>query len=233
MNLIQTNSLSARQAEQILALLNECQKTQPIHISFPFEDGNCFLLLLDESETLAAIMGMILPPDGSSDEEPVECIAFTRPSLRRRGYFAALLEKACDISGEHDILFPVDPESADTAATMKAIHADRVDQEYQMKWDFDRRPNALTLPWLKNARLPLPALLHRKVTSTKVLIPTGCWDCFHSADDPDPAVTILTYEFLETPPDPMWLSGCRVHGAYAAVPDVPGTFHACFYGSGP
>ena len=67
MNLIQTNSLSARQAEQILALLNECQKTQPIHISFPFEDGNCFLLLLDESETLAAIMGMILPPDGSSD----------------------------------------------------------------------------------------------------------------------------------------------------------------------
>ena len=127
MNLIQTNSLSARQAEQILALLNECQKTQPIHISFPFEDGNCFLLLLDESETLAAIMGMILPPDGSSDEEPVECIAFTRPSLRRRGYFAALLEKACDISGEHDILFPVDPESADTAATMKAIHADRVD----------------------------------------------------------------------------------------------------------
>ena len=43
MNLIQTNSLSARQAEQILALLNECQKTQPIHISFPFEDGNCFL----------------------------------------------------------------------------------------------------------------------------------------------------------------------------------------------
>ena len=46
MNLIQTNSLSARQAEQILALLNECQKTQPIHISFPFEDGNCFLLLL-------------------------------------------------------------------------------------------------------------------------------------------------------------------------------------------
>lgn len=47
MNLIQTNSLSARQAEQILALLNECQKTQPIHISFPFEDGNCFLLLLD------------------------------------------------------------------------------------------------------------------------------------------------------------------------------------------
>ena len=78
MNLIQTNSLSARQAEQILALLNECQKTQPIHISFPFEDGNCFLLLLDESETLAAVMGMILPPDGSSDEEPVECIAFTR-----------------------------------------------------------------------------------------------------------------------------------------------------------
>ena len=123
MNLIQTNSLSARQAEQILALLNECQKTQPIHISFPFEDGNCFLLLLDESETLAAIMGMILPPDGSSDEEPVECIAFTRPSLRRRGYFAALLEKACDISGEHDILFPVDPESADTAGCHDESHS--------------------------------------------------------------------------------------------------------------
>ena len=73
MNLIQTNSLSARQAEQILALLNECQKTQPIHISFPFEDGNCFLLLLDESETLAAIMGMTRNPSNASPSPALPC----------------------------------------------------------------------------------------------------------------------------------------------------------------
>ena len=203
MNLIQTNSLSARQAEQILALLNECQKTQPIHISFPFEDGNCFLLLLDESETLAAVMGMILPPDGSSDEEPVECIAFTHPSLRRRGYFSALLEKACDISGEHDILFPVDPESTDTAATMKAIHADRVDQEYQMKWDFDPATDRFDSPMIEKRPLTFTCTSAPEGDVNESVDPDSCWDCFHSADDPDPAVTILTYEFLETPPDPM------------------------------
>ncbi len=230
MNLIQTNSLSARQAEQILALLNECQKTQPIHISFPFEDGNCFLLLLDESETLAAIMGMILPPDGSSDEEPVECIAFTRPSLRRRGYFAALLEKACDISGEHDILFPVDPESADTAATMKAIHADRVDQEYQMKWDFDPAAERFDSPMVEKRPLTFTCTSAPEGDVNESVDPDSCWDCFHSADDPDPAVTILTYEFLETPPDPMCSPAAVCMARMQPVPDVPGTFHACFYG---
>lgn len=230
MNLIQTNSLSARQAEQILALLNECQKTQPIHISFPFEDGNCFLLLLDESETLAAIMGMILPPDGSSDEEPVECIAFTRPSLRRRGYFAALLEKACDISGEHDILFPVDPESADTAATMKAIHADRVDQEYQMKWDFDPAAERFDSPMAEKRPLTFTCTSAPEGDVNESVDPDSCWDCFHSADDPDPTVTILTYEFLETPPDPMCSPAAVCMARMQPVPDVPGTFHACFYG---
>ena len=230
MNLIQTNSLSARQAEQILALLNECQKTQPIHISFPFEDGNCFLLLLDESETLAAIMGMILPPDGSSDEEPVECIAFTRPSLRRRGYFAALLEKACDISGEHDILFPVDPESADTAATMKAIHADRVDQEYQMKWDFDPAAERFDSPMVEKRPLTFTCTSAPEGDVNESVDPDSCWDCFHSADDPDPTVTILTYEFLETPLDPMCSPAAVCMARMQPVPDVPGTFHACFYG---
>ena len=42
-----------------------------------------------------------------------------------------------------------------------------------MKWDFDPAAERFdSTHGLKNARLPLPALLHRKVTSTKVLIPT-------------------------------------------------------------
>ena len=127
-------------------------------------------------------MGMILPPDGSSDEEPVECIAFTRPSLRRRGYFAALLEKACDISGEHDILFPVDPESADTAATMKAIHADRVDQEYQMKWDFDPAAERFDSPMVEKRPLTFTCTSAPEGDVNESVDPDSCWDCFHSAD---------------------------------------------------
>ena len=167
---------------------------------FPFEDGNCFLLLLDESETLAAIMGMILPPDGSSDEEPVECIAFTRPSLRRRGYFAALLEKACDISGEHDILFPVDPESADTAATMKAIHADRVDQEYQMKWDFDPAAERFDSPMVEKRPLTFTCTSAPEGDVNESVDPDSCWTASTAPMIQIRPLQFLTYEFLETPP---------------------------------
>ena len=230
MNLIQTPSPSPRQTAQIQELLEECHTDQPIHISFPFEDGNCFLLLLDETGTLAAIMGLILPPDGASDEEPVECIAFTRPSMRRHGYFAALLEKACEISGEHDILFPVDPESADTMAAIKAIHADCVDQEYQMKWVLDPTAGRFDSPMVKKRPLTFPCTQAPEGNVNESVDPESCWDSFHSAEDPDPSVMILTYEFLEIPPDPMCSPAARCMARMQPVPDTPGTFHTCFYG---
>lgn len=230
MNLIQTRLLTTEQTAQIQVLLKECQNEQIIHISFPFEDGNCFLLLQDEAGTLASVMGMILPPDGASDEEPVECIAFTRPAMRRRGYFSELLEKACDISGEHDILFPVDPDSADTAAAMEAIQADCVDQEYQMKWTLNPSEEPSSSPLFKKHPLVFTCAVSAEEEAHESIDPNSCWDSFHNTGVPDPSATVLTYAFLELPPDPMCSPAAVCMARLQEVPEVPGTFHACFYG---
>ena len=230
MHIIHTTSLSDRQYEQIHILLKNCQDFFPTHISFPFEDGNFFLLLMDESDTLKAVMGLIMPPDGSSDEEPVECIAFTHPSSRRLGYFSSLLTKACELSGEHDIMFPVDPESSDVMAAMKAIDADCVDTEFQMKWNYD--PDNIPLDSSLKSRIPLifTCTKSNEGNVNESVNSESCWDIFHSADAPDPLVAILTYRFHELSPDPECSPAAECMVRLQPVKDLPDTFHACFYG---
>ena len=113
---------------------------------------------------------------------------------------------------------------------MKAIHADRVDQEYQMKWDFDPATDRFDSPMIEKRPLTFTCTSAPEGDVNESVDPDSCWDCFHSADDPDPAVTILTYEFLETPPDPMCSPAAVCMARMQPVPDVPGTFHTCFYG---
>ena len=113
---------------------------------------------------------------------------------------------------------------------MKAIHADRVDQEYQMKWDFDPATDRFDSPMIEKRPLTFTCTSAPEGDVNESVDPDSCWDCFHSADDPDPTVTILTYEFLETPPDPMCSPAAVCMARMQPVPDVPGTFHTCFYG---
>lgn len=230
MNLIHTKSLSKEQHDQIVTLLNKCQDFSPVHVSFPFEDGNFFLLLMDASDTPVAVMGLIMPPDDFSDEEPVECVAFTRPSSRRRGYFSELLEKACELSGEHDILFPVDPESADTMATMRSIDADCVDTEFQMKWCYD--PNNIALDSSLISKFPLifTCTKSNEGNVNESVDTESCWDTFHSSNVPDPSVTILTYRFHELDPDPSCSPVAECMVLMQPVAEHSGAFHACFYG---
>ena len=100
---------------------------------------------------------------------------------------------------------------------MKAIHADRVDQEYQMKWDFDPAAERFDSPMVEKRPLTFTCTSAPEGDVNESVDPDSCWDCFHSADDPDPAVTILTYKFRDSAGSDV-LSGCRVHGAYAARP---------------
>ena len=78
---------------------------------------------------------------------------------------------------------------------MKAIHADRVDQEYQMKWDFDPAAERFDSPMVEKRPLTFTCTSAPEGDVNESVDPDSCWDCFHSADDPDPAVTILTYNF--------------------------------------
>lgn len=228
MNLIHTKSLSAIQQEQIRCLVDECLNLSPVHVSFPFEDGNFFLLLMDESDTLAAVMGLIMPPDGSSDEEPVESIAFTLPCKRRKGYFSVLLEKACELCGEHDILFPVDPESADAMAAMSSIGADCVDKEFQMKWYYS--PDEALPDSSLESKIPLIFTCTKASEENINENPESCSDIFHSADETDHSVDILKYRFHELPPDPSYSPSAECMVRMQPVSGSPDTFHACFYG---
>ena len=99
-----------------------------------------------------------------------------------------------------------------------------------MKWDFDPAAERFDSPMVEKRPLTFTCTSAPEGDVNESVDPDSCWDCFHSADDPDPAVTILTYEFLETPPDPMCSPAAVCMARMQPVPDVPGTFHACFYG---
>ena len=68
------------------------------------------------------------------------------------------------------------------------------------------------------------------MTSTKSVDPDSCWDCFHSADDPDPPQGSDLRIFPGLRPDPMCSPAAVCMARMQPVSDVPGTFHACFYG---
>lgn len=161
MNIIRTDRLSAGQTEQIKKLLHECRACNGSSPFFPFEDGDLFYLLFTERErnsagtkarepaeetrqqicrhsdslvlTCAAALSFFEEADGSC----AECTAFTRPALRRKGYFSLLFDELSLEIEEIDLYFPVsDPEPGVLAAlaSLEAVH-DR--DEYRMELELE------------------------------------------------------------------------------------------------
>ena len=96
MQIIKNSRLTGRQISDIDHLIQECRAFSPIRLSFPFEEGSVFYLAYerkDGADMLVSVLALIIPNMDDSDET-FECLAFTRPSCRRKGYFSALFEAA-------------------------------------------------------------------------------------------------------------------------------------------
>ncbi len=216
MKIIQTKELSREQHMQVSMFLAEWYDIIDTYIPFPYNDVDIFLLLANENNMIYSIMGLIMPPDGSSDEEPVECIAYTHPVFLGQGYFSLLLKEASLICGERDILFPVNSLFEDTEAVMEAIGADCVNVEHKMFWKYDPDDPDDSCPE-SSLKCKVPLIFTCKVSYEK---------------DPDDDTgekndIILNYTFYETSqnPDCSPAAKCmvRLHFAHRD------SFHASFY----
>ena len=127
-------SLSSAQKEAAAALVELCCRHDQITRAYPFtEDGVTHYLLYGKDQLLYAILAWIDLNDTSA-----ECVAFTRPDLRCRGYFSALLDRALETHGEQDLYFAASETCADTMAVLDALGAELTAQEHQMERQIGR-----------------------------------------------------------------------------------------------
>ncbi len=147
MQIIATEHLNDSQTCEILTLMEACKTKDSIRISLPTdpEDKAAYFLFYENSSgqnLLVSALSILFYND-----QEAECIAFTHPNHRRRGYFEELLSYAqehCPILDECDILFPFSGTCPDTMNTFQALEAELCSQEHQMSLDLDTEQTAIT-----------------------------------------------------------------------------------------
>lgn len=133
MNLITVDCLTERHKSKINGLLDECARFESIAVFYPEAESNDTLrhyLLFTQEEELISILA-VSPSTEYSQE--LECRAFTRPDMRRQGYFSLLLDTCIEEFPETALLFPVNHHSNDALCTMLALDAEDVGTEYRME----------------------------------------------------------------------------------------------------
>lgn len=127
----QTSHLTTDQQQALLSLVRLCQKHDSLSLSYPIdsEDGvSVHYLLSDSSSHLLSALALL-----SLDDTTYECVAFTHPAHRQKGYFSRLLALALESCQECDLLFPVSGSCPDTLAALKALGAELSHQELRME----------------------------------------------------------------------------------------------------
>ena len=126
--------LTEVQKGKIRSLAACCQKRDHISLSFPLdpEDGPVsYYWMSDGQGRLMSALSL-----NYWENHLAECIAFTHPDFRRKGYFSQLLDKALESCEEDDLLFPASNHCADTMATLEALQAEFQFREHLMELDF-------------------------------------------------------------------------------------------------
>lgn len=141
MQIIKTDRLTVQQEKEIGHLIDECRALHPLRISFPFEDGSLFFLAYEECgasiPVLVCALALIMPETDDSDET-AECLAFTHPSFRKRGYFSAVFDEAGTEFEEISLLIPVDGQDPAVVPVLEALGAEYDSCEYRMELSLTR-----------------------------------------------------------------------------------------------
>ena len=136
MQIIKTDRLTGQQEKEIGHLVDECRSLHPIRTSFPFEDGSVFFLAYEECTSsipvLVCALALIMPETDDFDET-AECLAFTHPSFRKKGYFSAVFDEAGAEFEEISLLIPVDGQDPAVLPVLEAIGAEYDSCEYRME----------------------------------------------------------------------------------------------------
>ncbi len=131
--LIKTAALTAAHKRDLGRLEDACKNGADAPVRFPLEDADLTFLLYETNPParLAAALFLIMPQIPDSNDA-AECIAYTHPALRRRGYFSRLFEAAETEIAETDLLFPVFRGGRETLKALEALGAEFSHAEYRM-----------------------------------------------------------------------------------------------------
>ena len=137
MNIINTMKLDSTQITDIRLLIKSCKEFENLILEYPFDDPNCLYLLLYDNDRLISAAAFLY-----IDSSLFECLAFTDPSKRKKGYASKLLESAIHIlkeKSEHiTINFICDDFCPAAKAYMNTIKATLLDTQLKMSANIDK-----------------------------------------------------------------------------------------------
>ncbi len=163
MHFVRPEKLTSRQKEDLMDLLADCRRAEPITLSIP-EDADRCLLLYDSPVSIQEKCQRATGQDTAAQEtagqgaagplascllicdtpdDVWECYAFTRPCSRRKGCFSRLVDEACRMAEEEerksgrpiDLSFLSDQKSPQGLAAAEALGMTLWYSEHQMELD--------------------------------------------------------------------------------------------------
>lgn len=122
LNIIRTDSLTHKQAEDINELYNKCREYEQLSFTITLPDGvskDELFFLCYENQSLTGFLSMF-----SADESFIELYGLTRPDKRRKGLFTNLLYRAyseTDFINGRGFLYLSDGKSPDCQAAYNRL----------------------------------------------------------------------------------------------------------------
>ena len=130
MKLHKLSSLDPIRTKEIRDMVNICTAHDGTSLSFPFEDGELFLLIEEDHRILSSIAFVPV------EEKLYDCSAFTHPNFRGQGFFTDLLNAGIEaLPEDSELLFYSDKKDRLTAEVLEAIGAEPDSEEHMMALD--------------------------------------------------------------------------------------------------
>ena len=130
MKLHKLSSLDPIRTKEIRDMVNICTAHDGTSLSFPFEDGELFLLIEEDHRILSSIAFVPV------EEKLYDCSAFTHPDFRGQGFFTDLLNAGIEaLPEDSELLFYSDKKDRLTAEVLEAIGAEPDSEEHMMALD--------------------------------------------------------------------------------------------------
>jgi len=179
MNAIHTTSLTDRQKQDMVSLVDACKQKEPLALSAPLEDGLDYFLLYNKEHSALLAFGFLFFPQETS----CECAVFVHPDHRKKGLFYKLLDDILqfteDVEKKHhiqlDFCFLVDEHTPSALAVMKVLEAEYWYSEHKMV----RERKGSDHSYVPSVRIAesepglYTASLHDEIIGTCAILPSG------------------------------------------------------------
>ena len=141
MEIITATALSSQQKELVQELFRACREFEGMTLTFPAEDGDFFVLCMENGTLASALALYYLEP------HLYECTAATRPDMRKQGYFSKALAQAELHFPNSDFSFVTDGRCPASAFVLKKLNARFWYNEHMMTLELSQwQPPVCALP---------------------------------------------------------------------------------------